>query len=868
MGPLPELLSPAGDEAALRAAVDCGADAVYLGCKAFGARASASNFDDEGLARAVDYAHLYHVRVHVTVNTLVKESEWADVARTLQGIADTGADAVIVQDLGVARLARERFPSLLLHASTQMALSNADDARFARDFGFSRVVLARECGLEDIRRVAETGIETEVFAHGALCAGVSGRCLMSSMAGGRSGNRGRCAQPCRQQVRLDGREGALLSLRDLCTWERLPALWDAGVAALKIEGRLKSAEYVAVVTETYRRALDAMLAGTFDPEDPGPKERLLQIFNRGGFTRGHAFGAQDAELAAPERVSHEGVALGEIVGVKGQLAALRTCKPLHDGDSLQIRARQDLDLRYAGRDTEAGETTMLRLRPDMLVRVGSPVARLCDARQLEAARTHPPRPIPVVMRACFQAGQPMRLTLSDGDSVVTVEGDKAQAARTRASGAEEARKSLSKLGDSPFVLLSATDLTLEMEEGLFLPVSALNALRREGLERLRLARIRAFGARNAAKKTAEDTVAAGKLTAGAGEAPGKHDTAVNAFGDAVADTVGNGVADTVVDAVGNTVADTARNTVGNVVADTAGNAVADTAASARFPAPLSAPVTPQTLAVSFSDPGLAQSLTDSGATLLLYQPRSYRPAELDAALSALPPGTWLTLSPQMSERTLEEVARLIERHRNRLAGLVANSLGQLNLVPDMPVFMGDAVPFTNREALRGLAETAACAFTLWPEWTFIEQRELLPCPVPTLLKVYGRERLMLLNHCPERVARGLNARRESCALCTDLSMACGRRNAELTDRKGYLFPLTRTVFPEGCVLSVWNALPTDLRAWDAERRELGAGMLLSFTVETPEAQLTLTRTFAALLRGEKVAPAENATAGHWKRGVE
>ena len=359
--PVPELLCPAGSEEALHAAVDSGADAVYLGSKAFGARASAVNFDDETLARAVEYAHLHHARVHVTVNTLVKEKEFSGVRETLRAIAVARADAVIVQDLGVAALVRDEFPTLKLHASTQMALSNADDAVFARNFGYDRVVLARECSLDEIRRVAETGVETEVFAHGALCTAVSGRCLMSSMAGGRSGNRGRCAQPCRMRFEWNGREAAWLSLKDLCAYPALPELWDAGVCSLKVEGRLKSPEYVAVVTEVYRRALDDLAAGRFDPEDPAPMEKLRQIFNRGGFTRGHAGGAEDAAMCAPERVSHEGLPLGTITSVRGNLARVRLIRPLHDGDSLQLRQRQDDDLRYSGPETPAGQEAVLRL---------------------------------------------------------------------------------------------------------------------------------------------------------------------------------------------------------------------------------------------------------------------------------------------------------------------------------------------------------------------------------------------------------------------------------------------------------------------------------------------------------------------------
>ena len=490
--PIPELLSPAGSEEALHAAVDSGADAVYLGTKAFGARASAVNFDNETLARAVEYAHLHHVRVHVTVNTLVKEQEFSGVGETLRTVAHAGADAVIVQDLGVAALVRDEFPALKLHASTQMALSNASDARFARDFGYDRVVLARECSRDEIRRVAETGVETEVFAHGALCTAVSGRCLMSSMAGGRSGNRGRCAQPCRMRFQWNGREAAWLSLKDLCAYPILKELWDAGVCSLKLEGRLKSPEYVAVVTEAYRRALDDLAAGRFDPEDPAPMEKLRQIFNRGGFTRGHAGGAEDAALCAPERVSHEGLPLGTVTSVRGNLARVRLIRSLHDGDSLQLRQRQDADLRYSGPEISAGQEAVLRLRPGLTAAPGVEVARLSDARQLEAARSHAPQPISIQMHGVFALNRPMALTLSDGISTVTVEGQPVQAAAKRAAAAEEVRRQLERLGDTPFVLESPENLTIELADGLFLPVSALNALRRDGIAALTAARTEHF----------------------------------------------------------------------------------------------------------------------------------------------------------------------------------------------------------------------------------------------------------------------------------------------------------------------------------------------------------------------------------------
>ena len=793
---LPELLCPAGDEAALRAAVDCGANAVYLGYRAFGARASAVNFDGEALEAAVRYAHLYHVRVHVTVNTLVKPGEIQDLRAALGEIAASGADAVIVQDLGVAALVRQEFPSLAMHASTQMAICNAEGARLARLLGFSRVVLARECALEDVREVAATGIETEVFVHGALCTAVSGRCLMSSMSGGRSGNRGRCAQPCRQGFRMDGMRGPLLSLRDLCLLDDLPALCALGVRSLKVEGRLKSPEYVAVVTSVYRRALDAVARGDFRP-DPAQREQLLQIYNRGGFTRGHILGAEDADLVTPYRVSHEGLPLGKVVAVRGRLAALHVDRALHDGDSLQLRgAGESCDLRYSGPDVPAGGTASLRLRPDTEAKPGMRVARLADACQLAKARAHAPRPIPVSMTARFAFGRPMTLALTDGEVSVTATGPVVEAARSRASTEADAHRQLDKLGGTPFALDEQSGLQSVLDEGIFLPVSALNALRRDAVERLIQARTEAF--------------------ASAGRPLG-HD--------------------------------------------------ALPAAPAR-PQPDS-PIGPDTLAVIFSDPSLAGELSRAGATFVCFAPRTFTPEALARDLPGLPRGTWLRLPPQMTQRTQNACLAVIRVHADRLGGLMAESVAQLGLPIPLPVLAGEGVPATNPMGLETVRTLGACGFVLWPEWTFPEQKSLTPLPLPALLKVYGRETLMLLNHCPERVRRGLSRGRVDCALCADEAMVCAKADPTLTDRLGYRFPLTRTRFPEGCELSVLGALPTDLRARDADRRALGAGMLLHFTIESAGEQLFLTRAYAALLSGAPCGPAGfETTLGHWARGVE
>ena len=310
---LPELLCPAGSREAALAALCNGADALYLGASAFGARASAG-FDREALREIIDLCHVYGRRVHVTVNTLVKERELEDVGETLRMLRDLRADAVLVQDLGVLDMIREEFPGLCVHASTQMAIHNAEGARLLQRLGVRRAVLARECTLDAIRAVAATGIETEVFVHGAQCVCVSGQCRYSGLIGGRSGNRGRCAQPCRLPYDWQGQTAAWLSPRDNCLRDHLEELAEAGVSSFKIEGRLKRPEYVAVVTRQYRRALDDLAAGRFRPADAAEREALGQVFSR-GFYPGYAFDARDAAVINPARVSAAGIAIGRVAKV-------------------------------------------------------------------------------------------------------------------------------------------------------------------------------------------------------------------------------------------------------------------------------------------------------------------------------------------------------------------------------------------------------------------------------------------------------------------------------------------------------------------------------------------------------------------------
>lgn len=273
-----EILAPAGGREQLYAAVRCGADAVYLGTHFFNARRAAENFTEEGLADAVSYCHARNVRVYVTLNTLILDDELETVRQTLREIAQSGADAVIVQDIAAVRLVKTHCPGLALHASTQMAVHNVAGVRQLEALGFERVVLARELSLAEMTHIAQnTALDLEVFVHGALCMSVSGACTLSSMLGGRSGNRGMCAQPCRLNFRAGKREYAL-SLKDLSALDHLDSLRSAGICSLKIEGRMKRAEYVAAAVTACREALNG---------HPYDREILQAAFSRGGFTDGY-----------------------------------------------------------------------------------------------------------------------------------------------------------------------------------------------------------------------------------------------------------------------------------------------------------------------------------------------------------------------------------------------------------------------------------------------------------------------------------------------------------------------------------------------------------------------------------------------------
>ncbi len=411
-----ELLAPAGDMDSLHAAVEAGADAVYLGGKALSARKNAGNFDADGLLRAADYCHERGRRMYVTVNTLVKDDEFPLLEDLAAQIARAGADAAIVQDFGVAAALRAMIPNLALHASTQMAIHNRQGVDYLASHGFQRAVLAREMAFSEIETCAGRGVALEMFAHGALCVGCSGQCLLSSVIGGRSGNRGLCAQPCRLPYVLEGptvcAEGALLSTRDLNLLDSLPKLQEIGVSSLKIEGRLKGPEYVATVTTAYRRALDALDAGEMCSPDS-----LRSVFNR-GYTSGYGPGLNDCELMEDPSERH----------VEGH-----------------------------------GEIPRV------------------------------PRPVILSAHLIAETGKPLTLSVTDGTEKAMVTGDVVETALRSPSEETRLKDQLKKTGGTPYGF-QVIDVSLSRD--VFVPVSAVNDIRRRALEalgRMRVERRRGCG---------------------------------------------------------------------------------------------------------------------------------------------------------------------------------------------------------------------------------------------------------------------------------------------------------------------------------------------------------------------------------------
>lgn len=426
-----ELLAPAGSLKTLKAVIHAGADAVYLGGSMFGARAYANNFNEEELLEAIRFGHIHGRKIILAVNTLLKEYELGQLYDYLHPYYEAGVDAVIVQDMGVMEFIKTHFPNLPIHTSTQMTITNVEGARLLKEQGVERVVTAREMSLEEIQRIHdEVGVELESFIHGALCYCYSGQCLFSSIIGGRSGNRGRCAQPCRLSYEVLQGEKSLtghhatpiLSLKDMCTLPFLYELADHGVYSFKIEGRMKTPEYAAGVVSIYRKYMDSYLDGSRIPVEKKDIRALLELGNRGGFTNGYYYHHNDSDMLSGESASHnksEGV--------------------------LQDNIRRE----YV--DTELKEKIKGKL---------------------------------ILNKEC-----PAKIEVQYGKIKVSYQGDMVLVAQNRPLTKEVVTEKVTKTGNTPFVF---ENLEVTMDDDIFMPVNQLNQLRRGALEALEEALLKPY----------------------------------------------------------------------------------------------------------------------------------------------------------------------------------------------------------------------------------------------------------------------------------------------------------------------------------------------------------------------------------------
>lgn len=482
-----ELLAPAGSMEAMIAAIDNGANAIYLGGKLLNARKYASNFDENEMVEAIRYAHLQGVKTFVTLNILVSDYEMEDAIDYVRFLYDSDVDAVIVQDVGLANVISKTFPDLEIHGSTQMTINNAYGASYLEGNGFTRVILSRETPIEEIKKIKDrTSIELEAFVHGALCFAYSGQCLMSSFIGGRSGNRGTCAQPCRMQYNIMDEKGNLLenidkmhylSPKDLNTIDNLDHLINAGITSLKIEGRMKRKEYVATVVKNYRKALDIGALSINDRD----REDLTQAFNR-GFTKGVGLGDFGRDFMSIDRPDNRGILAGNIVDTDRKNIFVKLVRDMYKGDGIEFQLSNG---KYKGlqlpKNAKAGSVISLFRRGN--VDMGSKVYRTSSTKLIDEVNKETDEikeAISIVVM--IKQNENPRLRLKYRDYEVEVEGDaRVEESKNIPLTEEKVREQLDRLGNTRYYL---DEIKIDLDNNSFMTHKDLNKLRRKALDNL------------------------------------------------------------------------------------------------------------------------------------------------------------------------------------------------------------------------------------------------------------------------------------------------------------------------------------------------------------------------------------------------
>lgn len=813
-----ELLAPAGNMECLHAAVKAGADAVYLGAGHFNARRGADNFSLENLAEACDYAHLRGVKIYLTLNTVVLPSELPDALELARQAYRCGVDAFIVQDIGISIELSRIMPDVEVHVSTQMNIHDEDGLRAAAALGATRVTLARELSLAEIARLhelaEELGVELESFAHGALCVCYSGQCFMSSLVGGRSANRGCCAQACRLPYELHNRAlrktldapgEHLLSPKDLCTANLIPELLHAGVASLKIEGRMKSPEYVQAVVGVYRAVIDRVEAAidrdgidsvvaSDAPELRASEEEmnvLSEAFSR-GFTTAYLKGKRGNEIMSYGRPNNRGVFVGRVAKVREGLVFIDPETELHVGDLIEFWTNRGHFVHTIGefKTDRAGRVFFPVERAvgkgDRVFRVRNAEAAFVDDDKLPS--------VAVCARAELRIGQPALLTftVAAGDASVTVEGPEVEAARTKAITEEEVREHIDRMGTTPFYLSS---LEIDLDEGVGMGFSMLHKLRARAAEELQETILAHYHAR--------------KLE--------------------------------------------------------------------RTPSRAFAPVVRKgwcKVAALATNPACARAAKRAGADLIYVPAANYRRGEAviagqlsDTAEQAGYPKQCIPVLPTVSQMFDEEKRNGFDTWKRVKADkpVMVENLGQLLHATEMGAApeVGPHIPVTNKLDLQAMADLDAQRVWLSPELSLVQIEELGDmAPMPLGLTIMGQTELMVTEHCLLMSQGPCNQK------CTE----CARRKSPhyLKDRKGYEMPVITDCTGRS---HLYNAVQMDVAHLMPEIIGAGVSTVLVDTTlmnvkETTEKVARAVRARdIAQKDGNKVAKAEGATSGHLFRGV-
>lgn len=478
-----ELLSPAGSMDALKAAIHNGADAIYLGGKKFGARAFAQNFSVNELIEAINYAHIYNVKIYITVNTIIYEDEFENALDFIEFLYKNNVDAVIMQDIGLMYEAHKRFPGLIIHASTQCHNHNIENIEFFKSIGVKRVILDREMSLEEIKKL-NTDMEIEIFIHGALCISYSGCCLMSYLGGGRSGNRGECTGCCRLPYKLieNNKEHKangeyLISTKELNTSKRIKEIMDSNIVSLKIEGRMKSPEYVGFITKYYRNIIDGK---KITEED---EKKLSLLFNR-NFTEGYLF--NENNITNIKTSNHQGIVIGKIIEVNKKFVKIKLNEDLDQEDGIRFENNKGMIVNklYNSKmllvsSVSKNSVAIIENKCD-INKLGS-VRKTTSVKLLKELQNYEQKKLDVSFTVKAKTGEDLEIVINDGTFILSEKGNKIEKSQTSETTREMIVKQLSKLGNTPFRL---KEIEIIKDDNIFISITELNSIRRNLVSKL------------------------------------------------------------------------------------------------------------------------------------------------------------------------------------------------------------------------------------------------------------------------------------------------------------------------------------------------------------------------------------------------